>query len=240
MGRARVRLLLGLSLLVAAGSAEATPTTYYFSSGSAHITATAGASLIVSETIALDGAWVTFDSAIPEVIGFSITAPQSAPISMLTPYGGFDTFVVESATVTPGTSYSNFAIAPTGPNTWGFLVGPVDVAGIYSASHTSGTPAPVSNAAVPFTGMSFLNGSINTDTLTFELLGVTLVELNGAILGETEDLIVKADITWSGTVPEPGTGILLGSGLIALAVRRRSTLTKNSREQFLGSRFNVT
>ncbi|MFT5443887.1 MAG: hypothetical protein ACI8W3_002938, partial [Myxococcota bacterium] len=108
-----------------------------------------------------------------------------------------------------------------GPSTWSFLVGPVDVAGVYSASHTSGSPTAVSNLPAPFIGSSFLNGSIDTDLLTFDLLGVTLAQIDGTGFGE-EDLIVKADLSWTGTVvPEPGTATLLAAGLLGFGAKRR-------------------
>lgn len=211
------------AVLFYASSATATPVTYLFDSGEAKITATAGATTVVDTTILLDGLFVTFDAAIPSVIDFSFTAPQSAPISMLTTYGGYDTFVVESASINPGVGFSNFSVTPTGVDTWSFLVGPVDVAGVYSASHTSGVPPPVMNLPAPFVGDSFLNGSINTNTMVFELLGITLTELSGMDFGETDDLVIKADITWTGTVvPEPGTATLLAAGLVGIAVRRRA------------------
>jgi hypothetical protein len=219
MGKLGVCLLFALT---AASPAAATPVTFLFSSGSAKVTATAGATTIVDTTIALDGVFVTFDPAVPELVDFSITAPQSAPISMLAPYGGYDTFVVESASIDPAVGFSNFSISQTGPNSWSFLVGLVDVAGIYSASSTSGTPPPASNLPAPFTGPSFINGTLDTNLMTFELLGVTLTELPGAQFGEPNDLIVKADLTWSGVVPEPGTGLMLGLGLAGLATSRRA------------------
>jgi hypothetical protein len=69
--------------------------------------------------------------------------------------------------------------------------------------------------------------------LTFELLGITLTRIAGAGLGEADDLIVKADVTWIGTVvqtppvPEPGTATLLGFGLAGMALRRKRTSRGN-------------
>jgi hypothetical protein len=60
---------------------------------------------------------------------------------------------------------------------------------------------------------------VDTNLITFELLGVTLGFIPGYLVGETEDLIVKGDITFVGAVPEPGTGSLLGFGILGLAMR---------------------
>ena len=217
------------AILLQAGFASATPVTYLFDSGSAKITATAGATTVVDATIFLDGIFVTFDAAVPSVIDFSFTAPQSAPIAMLTEYGGYDTFVVESATIDPGVGYSNFSVTPAGVDMWNFFIGPVDVAGVYSASHTSGLPLPVMNVAAPFVGSSFLSGSINTSTMVFELLGITLTELSGLDFDEDDDLIVKADITWTGTVPEPGTATLLAAGLAGISIRSKKIAMQRGR-----------
>ena len=56
--------------------------------------------------------------------------------------------------------------------------------------------------------------------MVLELLGITLAELPGAAFGETDNLIVKADITWTGTVPEPSSALQFSASLLALMVLR--------------------
>jgi hypothetical protein len=213
--------MLGALFLTTA--AQAAPLTFTFLNGTAQITATAGATLIASTTVSLNGAFVDFDPATPEVIDFSITMGQSPVIPNVNPYGGFDEFRIEFADIVPGVAFANQFISPTGPNTWNFLVGPVDVSGNYSASDSTGTNPSVMNIPAPFVGASFLNGSIDSDLIMFELLGITLTELAGAAFGEADDLIVKADITWVGQIPEPSSGLLLAAGLAMLGSRKRHT-----------------
>ena len=221
------RLALGfvLSLLVA-NPALAAPITMFFSSGSADVTATRTSdnSLVVDiQDLALGGLYVTFDADAPSLMDFSITVPMSGAISTLQPWGGFDTFVIESASITPGAAYTSTFVTQTSPTMFSFLVGPVDVVGVYSAYNSAGGPASgVSNVPVPFQGGSFLNGTIDTDNMTLELLGITLTQLPGFFFGESDNLIVKADITWTGVAPEPSAPVLFMVGALVVGfVRRR-------------------
>jgi len=222
MGRRGILCLLWF--LAISTPAIAAPITYFFDTGSAHVTAnrTSDTSLVADTTIGLDGVFVTFDTALGELIDFSITAPLSAAIPMVQAWGGFDTFVVESASIVPGGTYSSIFSSMIGPTNYSFLAGPVDVAGVYGAFNAGGPPpAPVSGVPVPFAGSSFLNGTIDTDTLVLELLGITLAAIPGASFGESDDLLVKADIMWTGVIPEPSTVVLMGLGLISMASARR-------------------
>jgi hypothetical protein len=218
-------LLVSLLALGLASPAIAASINYSFTSGSATVTAnrTSDQSVVVAPTVVpLDGVFVEFDAAGLMLVDFAITAPMTGSISMVQAWGGFDTFVIESASITPGGGYSSLFVSMIGPTTYSFLAGPVDVNGVYSAFNSGGPPPlPVSNVPVPFVGSSFLNGTIDTDTMVLELLGITLASIPGAAFGETDDLDVKADITWSGAVPEPGTAMMLGMGLMLLSAQRR-------------------
>ena len=133
MGRGVLCLLWFLAIST---PALAAPIVYFFDSGSAAVTATrtSDLSLVVDTTIGLDGVFVTFDAVLGELTDFSITAPLSGAIPMLQTWGGFDTFVVESASIVPGGTYSSIFVSMLSPTTFSFLVGPVDVAGVYGAA----------------------------------------------------------------------------------------------------------
>jgi len=203
-------------------------TTFFFSTGSATVTATAGGNTVLSATVvSLDGVFIEFDaSGNGQLVDFLITLPQSPTLTLTSPYGGYDEVVIESADLSPGIGFGNLSNQNLGGGVYSFLAGPIDINGVYSASDSTLTNPPQLNVPVPFTDTSFINGTVDVTLGTLELLGLTLTRLPAAFFGETNDLVVKADIMFTGLVPEPGTGLLVGAGLTLMAIRRRSRVSR--------------
>jgi len=230
MGKA-VLCALALGALLVGTSATAAPITYTYDTGSVTITAvtsTSATTIVTAQEIDLDGSFVTFDATTIDLTDLLLTIPQSDIIALAAPYGDYEEFRIESADISPGVPYSTPYGNDEGGGLYSFAAGYLDINGIYSAFDTDNLVADVMNAAAPFTDTSFISGTIDINTGTLTLSGITLAILSGGDFGETEDLQIKADITFVGSepIPEPSTALLVGLGLVGLASSRRANFLK--------------
>jgi len=227
MALGRALSCVSAALLLAA-PAVALPQTFNFVAGQAHITANVvgETTFLVDTVVDLDGTFVIFDDAPVGVPDLEISIAPTGPIMMSATYGGYDTFVIESAFLTPGAGFSSSGVLVAGSE-YSVLMGPLDVDAVYSASDSTLVNPPASNVHISFTNPS-LSATVDTDLIVFELMGVTLGIIPGFLVGETSDLIVKGDITFVGMVPEPTTGALLGLGILALAWSSRRASPRTS------------
>ena len=207
-----------LSLTLAVTPGTATALTYGFTSGTVTITATAGVNTVMLPTVVpMTGVFVEFDdTGAGALVGFLVTLGPTATLSLTTPYGGFDEVVIESADVSPGVGFTNLFNQDLGGGLYSVLAAPLDTNGVYSASDSTLVNPPVMNVAVPFSDTSAINGTVDINLGTLELTGITLTQLPAALFGETDNLVVKADLTFTGVVPEPSTALLVGLGLLGL------------------------
>jgi hypothetical protein len=223
---AQTRGIFAAAALIATlglASSPANATVYTFTSGTATITATAGATTVMSGTVvSLTGVFVDFDdTGNGTLVDFLITLGPTPLLPLTTPYGGYDQVVIESADISPGIGFTNLFNLDQGGGLYSVLASPLDINGVYSASDSAAITPPVNNVPVPFTDTSAINGTVNIAMGTLELTGITLTSLPAGLFpGESDDLVVKADIAFTGMVPEPATGMMLSLGLLWMGSRR--------------------
>ncbi len=207
--------LLGLVVALGAAPVSATPVAYVFQSGEVSLFATSGGSPVGGPVnVSLTGVSVTVDESALTVptLTFTVGSTGTIPVS----YGTFTSFNLDFATVT-GTGGTLSLNDPGPPAEYGFTM-TLDLSGQFDASPPTLTDVPFSIPGASGDGLIFIDGN----ELTLSSITIGAIDPDGP--GGLEPLLVKGDFIFVGTVPEPGTALLLGSGLFAMvaSARRRS------------------
>lgn len=212
--------------LFGAGAASATPVLYSFTSGSATLTATvAGFGTIAVGTIPLTGTQVTFDTGPPAKLNsFLFTAGPVGPLPLAGIFSGVSV-TLASLSIAPGGGYTSSATGPSPfPGTYNYTANNVAVSGVASLSGLAVTGPTAFGTSNPFLAGQVVVGGAGTLGLNGITLGTLPIPAIPAIFFPGGTATLKADILFTGIVPEPGTGLLLAAGLAGLAASRRARL----------------
>jgi hypothetical protein len=205
-----------LAVALGAAPSSATPVTYLFSSGSVSLFAESGGSPVGGPVnVSLSGVSVTVDEALLTIptLTFTVGTTGTIPVS----YGTFTSFNLDFATVTGtgGTLTLNDLSPPVAEYAFSMSV---DLSGQFDASPPLLNNQPFFIPGASGDGLIFIDSSLNELTLSSITIGAIDPDGAGTLY---EPLLIKGDFIFIGVVPEPGTVLLLGAGLVGLAAARR-------------------
>jgi hypothetical protein len=190
------------------------------------ITATVLGGLVAGPvSVPLSGLSVTVNEGTFTFNNATFTIGSTPNISISPTYLGYDTIHIDFATLTGGGGVGSISLVDAGPpKEYSYAIGPITVSGQFDAFDSGGPPPPNLND-MPF---GFINPSASGTIFIDPSLGQ--LDLDGITLGSIQPLgapfplVLKGDFTFTGIVPEPGTALLLGSGMLGLAAagRRRN------------------
>jgi len=214
-----VLLLLGLPL-----SASAAPITYTVNAlSSVSITVFKGVTMLGTAAGQLTGS-ITLDNAAQTVDALNVTTSPDIQLVLSIPYGGYDQIVINSASLISDVGFGQLAPPLTIGNGYQALSGGLSVQGSWSATDSFGVNPPQNGVAINF-GVQSVTSVVDASLFTVTINQVTINSLAGASFGEIENLTVVASYLLSTTtppvVPEPGTALLTGFGLVMLAATGR-------------------
>ncbi len=210
-----------------AGQAQAVPTYYSFTGGSAVVRLTVGAAtLATSAPLALNGVFATFDGdGDGELVDFEFTLAPEQGFSFGFALGGYDGIVIHSASLQPGVGYLNVVNANNGGGNYSVVAD-----NILTTTSLDVVDSTLLLAPEPF---MFSGNSIDPLVATVDIASGTTFTLDGIALGAFtnadfstipvgQSVVVKLDLTFEGMVPvpEPAIGVLFGIGLAGLAALR--------------------
>jgi hypothetical protein len=220
--RARyLNLLLVAAAVLAAGSAQASPINYLFTSGQVTITATVlGNPIAGPAVVAMNGSSVVIDESVLQLTSVNFSAGSSAVIPITGSYGGYTSIHIDFATLSAALgSLSVFDVGP--PTGYNYSIGPVGVAGQFDAVNVNPI-FNVNNAPFGFSNPS-ASGQVYVDTgASIAMDGITLGTFDPDGPGPLAPIVLKGDFLFEAAVPEPGTAVLFGIGLAGVAARRRA------------------
>jgi len=221
-------LVTTVALLFVATTASAVPTTYLFTSGNIQLSAintTTGNSVLEGTSpvaVPLGGTFVVYDpdlGANGTILDIQFVPTGTFNLDLDPIEAVLDQITVANAMIinAPGTPDATAAVTAGGS----FFLDTemsADVSGVFPDT----TPFP----STPFTSLTSGAGgslAVSGDTLQLALFGVNLATFGTATNPGSNEIEVKADIFFISTVvPEPGTALLMGLGLIGLAGTRNS------------------
>ena len=208
--------VLGIAAVIGAIPAAASPVSYLFSSGQVTLyAASSGSAVSAPANVALSGVQVTVDETALTLPSLAFAVGSTG--TMAVNYGTFTSFNLDFASVIgTGGTLSLVDVGP--PVEYGFNM-TMNLAGQFDASPPSYVNAPFAIPGAQGTGSIFIDGN----DLILSSITIGAVDPDGPS-GPLAPLLIKGDFIFVGTVPEPGTALLLGAGLasVAAGTRRRA------------------